>query len=41
LQSILRPRIRYPRDRRGSKNHPHPLEQSPAPVPAEPRVLPS
>jgi putative nucleotidyltransferase with HDIG domain len=41
LQSILRPRIRYPRDRRGNKNHPHPLEQSPAAAPAEPRLLPS
>ena len=38
LQSILRPRIRYPKDRRGHKNHPHPLEQSPAPIPSQPHV---
>ena len=41
LQSILRPRIRYPKDRRGHKNHPHPLEQSPAPLPSQPHVSPS
>ena len=41
LQSILRPRIRYPKDRRGHKNHPHPLEQSPAPIPSQPHVSPS
>ena len=41
LQSILRPRIRYPKDRRGHKNHPHPLEQSPAPLPSQPQVSPS
>ena len=41
LQSILRPRIRYPKDRRGHKNHPHPLEQSSAPLPSQPHVSPS
>jgi putative nucleotidyltransferase with HDIG domain len=41
LQSILRPRIRYPKDRRGHKNHPHPLEQSPAPLPSQPHISPS
>jgi putative nucleotidyltransferase with HDIG domain len=41
LQSILRPRIRYPKDRRGHKNHPHPLEQSPAPLPSQSHVSPS
>ena len=41
LQSILRPRIRYPKDRRGHKNHPHPLEQSPASLPSQPHVSPS
>jgi membrane-associated HD superfamily phosphohydrolase len=41
LQSILRPRIRYPKDRRGNKTHPHSLEQSPAPAPTEPRILSS
>ncbi len=41
LQSILRPRIRYPKDRRGNKTHPHSLEQSAAPAPTEPRILSS
>ena len=41
LQSILRPRIRYPKDRRGHKNHPHPLEQSPASLPSQSHVSPS
>jgi membrane-associated HD superfamily phosphohydrolase len=41
LESILRPRIRYPRDRRAQKNHPHPLDQSPTAIPTGPAVLPS
>ncbi len=41
LESILRPRIRYPRDRRAQKNHPHPLDQSPTAIPTGPTVLPS
>lgn len=41
LENILRPRIRYPQDRR-AKNKTHtPSEQPPAPVSAEPRILPS
>ena len=41
LENILRPRIRYPEDRRAkSKTHP-PLEQSATPSSAEPRILPS
>jgi putative nucleotidyltransferase with HDIG domain len=40
LESILRPRIRYPRDRRGQKNHPNPLEQPPASPSVESQVLP-
>ena len=41
LENILRPRIRYPQDRRAKpKTHP-PLEQSATPPPAEPRILPS
>jgi putative nucleotidyltransferase with HDIG domain len=40
LESILRPRIRYPRDRRGQKTHPHPLEQPPASPSPESQVLP-
>lgn len=41
LENILRPRIRYPQDRRAkNKTHP-PLEQPPTPSSAEPRVLPS
>ena len=41
LESILRPRIRYPKDRRAQKTHPHPLEESPAPIPGESRLSPS
>lgn len=41
LENILRPRIRYPQDRRAkTKTHP-PLEQPATPSSAEPRVLPS
>lgn len=41
LESLLRPRIRYPQDRRAhKKNHP-PLVQSPAAASADPRALPS
>lgn len=41
LENILRPRIRYPQDRRAkTKTHP-PLEQSATPLPAETRILPS
>lgn len=41
LENILRPRIRYPQDRRAkTKTHP-PLEQSATPSSAEPRILPS
>lgn len=41
LENILRPRIRYPQDRRAkNKNHP-PLEQPTTPPSAEPRFLPS
>jgi membrane-associated HD superfamily phosphohydrolase len=41
LENILRPRIRYPQDRR-AKNKTHtPSEQPPAPVSAEPLILPS
>lgn len=41
LENILRPRIRYPQDRRAKhKTHP-PLEQPATPSSAEPRVLPS
>lgn len=41
LQSILRPRICYPPDRRGSKNHSPPLDQSPAPPSPQSGLLPS
>jgi len=41
LENILRPRIRYPQDRRAkTKTHP-PLEQPTTTLSAEPRVLPS
>ena len=41
LENILRPRIRYPQDRRAkTKTHP-PLEQPTTPSSAEPRILPS
>jgi putative nucleotidyltransferase with HDIG domain len=41
LENILRPRIRYPQDRRAkTKTHP-PLEQPATPLSAEPRLLPS
>ncbi|NCY20414.1 HDIG domain-containing protein [bacterium] len=41
LENILRPRIRYPQDRRAKTKHQPPLEQPTTPPPAEPRILPS
>jgi len=41
VENLLRPRIRYPKDRRGSKKTDHPVDQPSKTASAEPRLPPS